>query len=224
MPTFLFGQETLDASLDVSEDTNYGWDLALSLGASFYQGDLHCFKDEDLSRFSNGAFSFGISAGKQINPVLGFRVGFNNSTIKGNDLDFSVKSGHRSRGLSFENNVTQIDARIDYMPLGRKKYSLQPYAFAGIGGVIGSADLTRNITLPKALDDAITEDEKESANGLIFPVGLGLKYEINEKVSVGVEGMMTLGTNDYLDGVSKSASTSYKDYMGNLSVKFGYRL
>lgn len=53
-------------------------------------------------------------------------------------------------------------------------------------------------------------------------MGFGVKYTINENYTLKAEGALRVGANDYIDGVSISASQAYNDYYGIGGIALGY--
>lgn len=223
LPFTSFCQD-LDNEMKELPAPNKAWEVGFNVGSSFYQGDLHCTTDDELGRFDNGGFAYGLEVKKNLNSNFAVALAFGQNNISGSDLDFSQASGHPQRGLSFENTVTTIGLQADYKPLGHKNNMIDPYIFAGLASVSGSADVTRNNALPMPVDDAVSADLMESAAGLAFPMGVGVNYNTTDKLTIGLEFGMVVGTNDYLDGVSKAASEEYNDFLGNIALTFSYKL
>jgi len=87
-----------------------------------------------------------------------------------------------------------------------------PYVSVGIGATFF------NPTLVSATP--VNTDYSKAA--LIIPVGLGIKYYMNDKWVLGLEGMIIPSTTDYLDGASRRTDTN--DWYASLSLSVGYRL
>ena len=129
-----------------------------------------------------------------------------------------VKSINEIRNYSFSANIFELNAHVEYhlikenpvatysaMSLRGKlsniKNDLNVYAFAGIGGAYFK---------PKAFDGFLGDIRfVENKNfALVIPFGLGIKYPISSKTSVGLEFGRRFVTSDYMDGFSPEASNT----------------
>lgn len=73
------------------------------------------------------------------------------------------------------------------------------YLFGGLGGVIG------NPKLKDGSGNIITKDNF-SKFGIAFPLGVGFKYTIDSRWSLGFELGRRFTTTDYIDGYSSEFS------------------
>jgi hypothetical protein len=95
---------------------------------------------------------------------------------------------------------------------------INPYVSAGLGFVstdgtpVAPAD-TRPYPFP--------EDGAKSVLPT-FPVGLGVKAQFGDHISVGLDFGVRMTFSDYLDGVSKIANPKSKDYYSFGTLTFGY--
>lgn len=87
-----------------------------------------------------------------------------------------------------------------------------PYITVGVGATFINPTLVSN---PVLTDDY-------SKVSLIIPVGLGIKYYLNDRWLLGLEAMLIPSTTDYLDGASRRMDTN--DWYANVGLSIGYRL
>ncbi len=204
----------------------YPYEVSVFVGMASYEGDLVSFKDNDVNLFNSSGAAFGFNFNYNVNSNFGVGLGYRHGKIKGDDADADALSGRRARGFSFTNNLNEITLRVEYAPLGHKGYKLTPYVYSALGLLLSNPDI--NFNENRQSDDMkarIQKDRNEISNtSMVFPIGLGLKYQISDQFSLKAEAALRVGANDYLDGASHSASTSHKDYygMGGVSVSYSF--
>jgi outer membrane protein OmpA-like peptidoglycan-associated protein len=216
------------------EDRNKGLEFGLFLGGAAYEGDLHCFDDEELNYFSEFGLSFGLHARKSLSDVLGIRLNYRFAKLAGDDNNFSNVSEHPRRAFTFTNNLHEVAAIIDFEPFGNKKYDkngefksiFSPFVYAGIGLAFGSANTDYNEANQSFdLVEKIGVDERDaSGTHLAIPVGIGIKYYASESFSIGLQGDVRIATSDYLDGVKISGNPDANDYYGTVGLVLGFKL
>lgn len=91
------------------------------------------------------------------------------------------------------------------------------YVFTGARGMLFKPVLTS--PLPVLPSETITT----SSFALVFPIGVGYKYFLNRKTSVGVEFSANFTTTDLLDGYTSSFSKS-NDFYYQFNVNIAYKL
>jgi len=223
LPLFLFSQEEIVEDFTVQDFKKYTGHVMI--GLSSYEGDLHCFEDEELGLTTNSKFAFGIGIKRNFNYNFSAGINFRHTTLAGDDNKFSVPSGHTRRGFSFTNAINELSVRADYTPLGHKDYKIQPYVFAGLGLAFGKADTDYQLGSVDnpPIDDLVALDMKDATStSFALPLGIGIKANVNDKISVSLEAGLRFLANDYLDGVSKSGNSEVNDYYGIGGVTLGY--
>lgn len=155
-------------------------------------------------------------------------------TIRGNYIQGKLKASDlqspepstRYRGITLESTIREFSVVGEFNFLGNSNENnfevggvfFNPYVYAGLGFVstdgtpVAPAD-TRPYPFP--------EDGSKSVVPA-FPVGLGVKVQFGDHVSVGLDFGMRMTFSDYLDGVSKVANPKSKDYysFGNLTLAY----
>lgn len=224
-PFLCFSQEDKLAS-DLSIEDGKKSELSLFLGMSSYEGDLHGFHDENLGVTTFAKFAFGLSYKREFSQSLAASISYYNVKIEGDDNKFTEESGHPGRGFKFTNSIHEISLRADYTPFGKKDWKVQPFVFAGLGLALGEADTDFNNQVDNPVSDALirADMENDNATSFVMPIGFGAKAMLSDKISIGLEMGLRLFSTDYLDGVSKSASTEFRDFYGIGGVTIGYTL
>lgn len=189
-------------------------EAGLSIGAGTYFGEL-----------SNQTFSteysrvrFGLGGHYKYNPTPHFSFGFHvaYTQLEDQDDDGEVEGNLDStRNLSFKNNVYEITGQIDWniLPFSFFDYKVSPYIFAGAGVLYHSPETllggewfdlqplgTEGQYLPWYEDDPNRQPYSNWA--VVFPLGIGLKVALNEKIYLGYHIGYRITLTDYLDDVS----------------------
>jgi hypothetical protein len=153
--------------------------------------------------------------GLKLNLMYGFIAGDDEGS-KNNDRGFKFTSGLFEPSIQYEYSLISEEKRYKSSALFNKSgmvnnYSqINLYLYAGIGGVFFN---------PKpndALKNAFHYDPDHSKAGIVMPLGVGLKYVINQYWSIGGEFGIRLTTTDYLDGYSHPDFSKANDlyYLG----------
>lgn len=198
------------------------FEVGLKGGVNLFHGDL-VPEIVDLESIGYGG---GLFARYHFNPRFNLRASINYGLYSSSDLTTPERA---SRGYSSESTLIDFTAGAEWNLLGVKIYQNQkrfnanftPYLFLGVGA--NMADVTVTST-PEArpLDplDALRDNPNFS---MVVPMGLGLRYSL-DKLVIGIEGTLTAGLNDYLDGISKSANQTDNDWYTSIGVTVAYRI
>ena len=137
----------------------------------------------------------------KLNLMYGFLAGDDEGS-KNSDRRFEFTSSIFEPSLQYEFSIISEEKRYSSSALFNKRgmvnnYSqINLYLYAGIGGVFF------NPKVNDALANAPAYDPNHSKAGIVMPLGIGLKYVINQNWSVGGEFGIRLSTTDYMDGYS----------------------
>jgi hypothetical protein len=64
-----------------------------------------------------------------------------------------------------------------------------------------------------------------SANFIIsLPLGVGIKYDLSERMVIALDGSLRLCFSDYIDGISKAAGPTRNDLYSSMQVMVFYKL
>ena len=188
--------------------------LTGSLGASNYLGDL--------SNGSTPPFKLAISGGATYDLTNSFRIRLNGSllSVEGDDK-LSKNANIRQRNLNFKSNIEEVallgeydlvdnsfNSVIPYIFLGTSFYHFDPYALrtpVGTGPINLHYLGTEGQYLPDANGKLNYADRQYSRNQLNIQYGAGVRFELSERVSIGIEANIRKLFTDYLDDVSASS-------------------
>jgi len=203
-------------------------------GSSHYFGDLSPYSYFYYGLITNVRWNATINYTRQLSPQVAARVGFTWARIAGDDYTFSQHNLVKFyqpflRNLHFRNDIKEfsLTGLFNLLPLYRKgpqgRSALMPYSFIGFG-FYGHNPQARDVASVDAGTGEVTKggwtnlkDKQTSGQGIndtypkaysliqpVFPVGLGVKMKINEKIDLNLEGGLRITPFDYLDDVGKT--------------------
>ncbi|MEJ7737288.1 MAG: DUF6089 family protein [Chitinophagaceae bacterium] len=173
---------------------------------------------------------------------LGLRLAFNYGTVAGDDAMIKSKGGleelRKARNLNFKSKITEVYIAAEFFPTvffesnpAEVFHKLRPYGLAGIGvfhfNPQGFDPLTSEWIHLRELHTegqgfAEYPDRKEyKLIQLNIPIGVGIKYYINDVVSISAEAIHRNTFTDYLDDVSKDyidADLFYKNLPLDMAI------
>ena len=203
---FLAAILTLSAKAQLTEYEQKG-EFGISAGAAHYFGDLNT--RASLNRLKPAV---GIFFRKQFGNYVGLRIGAHYAQVGYSDT-YSKNDYQRTRNLSFNSNIWELAVQGDFnffkfIPAD-PDHSFTPYVTLGVG--IFSYDPYAYLNGKKVfLRPLGTEGQNIGYKGrkpystmaVCIPFGVGIKYNISQKVNLSVEVCQRFTTTDYLDDVS----------------------
>lgn len=190
------------------EDRNY---LAFGLGTAGYYGDL---QHQLIIPYPSASLELSHKLAPQVKmreTLSYFMLRAKDSNQKKQDLkdrNLSFKSGNLEFSLTFELLFLPI-----YSYRGRPK--INPFIFAGIGGVTVNPRTTLN-GKSHNLRKYKTEGKKYAGLALAIPFGVGVEFAIARYVTFISEFGYRATSTDYLDDVS----TVYTDLSPNDGIRY----
>lgn len=213
------------------------YEVGLSLGTFIYQGDL---TPNALGAFNTMKPGFGITATKNLNRTYSLRLQLLRGRLKGDDAKYETPAWRQQRNFNFTSPVTEISVQVVRHLFGQQAnpagiINFSPYVFGGIG--YSFLKIKRDYSQfnyshfagETGVVTGLTEDiNRTPPKGIFeFPIGFGVRYGINEKLSFNLEGTYRLTSTDYLDGFSQAANPDKNDHfhtvMAGLIYSFGKR-
>ena len=177
------------ADFALAQEDGYLMEIGLGGGGSFYMGDAN----SRLYNNTNGVFS--VVARYNVNPRFSLKADLAAAGISGNtENSYGILPGD---DLRFSRTVYDFGFQIEWGFCGYGMegwngcHRLAPYGLLGIGLTFAPEPVQNDF----------------AAN---FPVGLGLRYKLSERVNIGLEWTMRFSTSDRLD-VTQTYGTSLED-------------
>lgn len=182
-------------------------EFGITLGMAHYFGDLNTRAAINRPKPALGAFFR-----KQFGNYVGVRLSAHYAQLGYSDT-YSKNEYQKSRNLSFNTNIWEIALQGDfnffkfipndpnysftpYVTLGVGVFTYDPYAFTN-----GEKEFLRPLGTEGQL---IGYDGRKPYNtlALCIPLGVGIKYNISEKINLSFEVAHRFTGTDYLDDVS----------------------
>ena len=182
-------------------------EFGFSLGAAHYFGDLN-----NRAGLNRPKPAVGIFFRKQFGNYIGMRVSAHYAQVGYADK-YSKNEFQKLRNLSFNSNIWEFAIQGDfnffrfvpndpdylftpYVTLGVGAFSYDPYAF-----LAGTKEFLRPLGT-EGQNSNYDGRKQYSTMALCIPFGVGIKYNLTEKVNVSFEIANRFTTTDYLDDVS----------------------
>ncbi|MTB53373.1 OmpA family protein [Lewinella sp. W8] len=196
----------------------YPWEFGLQLGTSSYGGDL---SENDLPLFNEPSISAGLMVRRRIGTALALRL---HLMYGGLSIDDDVNA---ERGYSFSTSVIEPGLILELEPFAKSRFGadgfkkiLSPYISAGVAyGIWGDVDTDFNGDSGTPISNDMMADADDSG-GIVFPVGVGLKYYVSERSSLGLDFSARITGDDLIDGVSESGNPDENDTYGFFALTF----
>lgn len=170
-------------------------------------------KETGLSLYAGARYKLTSDMALKLNLIYGF--------ANGSDAE----SKNTVRNYSFRTSFFEPSVQYEYYFIGDYRYNTSAalynrrgmlndyktftaYVFAGVGGVFFNPKINFNGSQPIP-QETVTGYSKISA---VIPVGLGVKYVIDQYWSVGFEFGRRFAFTDFLDGISSTFSKSNDTY------------
>ncbi len=196
--------------LSIPLTMNAQMEVGATVGASNYMGDLA--PSGLWTSLGQMHFSAGVFARYNIGKWVSAKGYFNYGKVSADDTTGNASNSREERNLSFRSNIFEFGLNAEFNILGYQPYNLErtfsPYVFLGVAGFKFNpqADYDGGWVNLQPLG---TEGQGMAGNPakyktfqLSIPIGLGLKYAINDKWNLGLEIGFRKTFTDYLDDVS----------------------
>lgn len=172
-----------------AQESGYLMEVGLGGGGSFYMGDAN----SRLYNNTNGVFS--LLARYNVNTRFSIKANLAAAGISGStENSYGILPGDE---LMFSRTVYDFGVQVEwgFCGYGMENWSgchrLAPYGLLGIGATIAPEPVSNDF-------------------GANFPIGLGVRYKMSERVNIGLEWTMRFTTSDRLD-VTQTYGTSLED-------------
>jgi hypothetical protein len=189
-------------------------EFGVGLGAGHYFGDLNTRAWLNRSKMAASVFFR-----KNFGNYIAARIGVSYARLGYSDIYNTHNEYMYRRNLSFNSNVWELALQGDFnffrfMP-GEPGFNFTPYVTFGAGifsydpytYLRGEKVFLRPLGTEGQGNAAYPERKQYSSMGISLPIGVGIKYSLNERMNIGFEILHRLTNTDYLDDVS----TTYVD-------------
>jgi len=193
------------------ESTVQEGEFGISAGAAHYFGDLN--PDIHLNR---PKLAVGVFFRKQFGNYIAARVSGHFAQLGYSDIYNTQNEFEHRRNLSFNTNIWELALQGDFnffkfVP-GDGRFRFTPYVTFGVGVFSydpyayyqGQKIYLRPLGTEGQGSAAYPSRRPYGTMAICFPLGVGIKYNLNPKMNVGFEITYRFTTTDYLDDVSKT--------------------
>lgn len=198
----IFSLPKANAQNEYVQEGQYGF----TLGAAHYFGDLN-----NRAAFNRPKIAVGAFFRKQFGSYKGLRIAAHYAQLGYSDV-YSKNDFQKRRNLSFNTNIWEVTLQGDfnfykYIP-GDPDFNFTPYITFGVG--VFNYDpyayyQGNKVFLRQLNTEGQTFYMNRKAYGpmaICFPIGIGIKYSITDKLNLSFEIAHRFTRTDYLDDVS----------------------
>lgn len=176
------------AALPISaqEDPEYRMEIGAAVGIMGYLGD---YNDAPTKNLQPAA---GVLARYIFNSYSGLKLSATYGKIKGSSENVETYyPDYATTPYQFNNTIVDVSLTYEhnFLPYGtgrdyRGAKRLSPFVFAGLGATYVNTD----------------NAESKSVFTANLPIGIGVKYKINQRTNLGLEWAIHFSLSDELDG------------------------
>jgi OOP family OmpA-OmpF porin len=204
-------------------------ELGIMLGAANYLGDLEV--SDQLPTTDLSQFAAGIHLAKNLSYSLQLRAQLVYAPIEGRDaLQEDVR--FQARNFSFRNPLLAGELQFLWEPFARRRFPeeggyhniVSPYIFAGLGAARSAPDTRYGMPGSDGFPDRIARDQEARKSPFLqLPIGGGLRFDLSQRTSLGIEVATRKAFSDQLDGVSTSGNPEADDWYITGGLTLTYR-
>jgi hypothetical protein len=192
------------------QSTVVNGEFGISAGMAHYFGDLNT-----RAQINKPKPSVGVFFRKTFGNYIGLRVGAHFAQLGYSDV-YSKNEFQKTRNLSFNTNVWQLTLQGDFnffkfIP-GEPGHRFTPYLTLGVGAfnydpfayLQGKKIFLRPLNTEGQNTTVYPDRKPYSTMAICVPFGMGIKYNLNDRVNLTFEITHHFTNTDYLDDVSKT--------------------
>ena len=189
----------------------------LFIGASTYNGDVDVTPRNFLPQMREAVGVFGRYS---LNNTWSVRANMFYGHLYGDEKKYPSSDYRGQRGFSFNTTLTEFSLQAEWsflnfdsdFSLDKENPFISFYGFGGVGGL--NFNPKTDFNEPNRFFDNVSADKNERFAKTVFviPFGMGVKINITDPLSIGLEGGIRKTFTDYVDGVSKVLNSKSKDY------------
>lgn len=194
-------------------------EFGIAIGAAHYFGDLNT-----RAKLNRPKPAVGIFYRKQFGDYIAARLAGTFAQLGYSDV-YSKNQYQKLRNLSFNSNIFEITLQGDfnffkfnpidpnqrftpYITIGAGFFSFNPYTYYN-----GKKYFLQPLGTEGQGTAAYPDRKKYNTLAMCFPLGVGIKFNINDEMNIGFEIAHRFTSTDYLDDVSTTYAgiNNFKD-------------
>lgn len=173
------------ARMSAQDDPQYRMEIGAGVGMVSYEGDFNGNVLKNMQPMFSALWRYNFD------PYKDLRLSATYGKLKGSSKDVDTYyPAYETEEYSFNRNLLDVSLVFEYnfWPYGtgrdyRGAKRLTPYIYGGIGATSASGGGSKSVF---------------TAN---VPIGLGVKYKLNERMNLGLDWGIHFSLSDELDGV-----------------------
>ena len=173
------------ARMSAQDDPQYRMEIGAGVGTVSYEGDFNGNVLKNMQPMFSALWRYNFD------PYKDLRLSATYGKLKGSSKDVDTYyPDYATEEYSFNSNLLDVSLVFEYSfwPYGtgrdyRGAKRLTPYIYGGIGATSASGGGSKSVF---------------TAN---VPIGLGVKYKLNERMNLGLDWGIHFSLSDELDGV-----------------------
>lgn len=173
------------ARMSAQDDPQYRMEIGAGVGMVSYEGDFNGNVLKNMQPMFSALWRYNFD------PYKDLRLSATYGKLKGSSKDvYTYYPDYATEEYSFNRNLLDVSLVFEYnfWPYGtgrdyRGAKRLTPYIYGGIGATSASGGGSKSVF---------------TAN---VPIGLGVKYKLNERMNLGLDWGIHFSLSDELDGV-----------------------
>lgn len=173
------------ARMSAQDDPQYRMEIGAGVGTVSYEGDFNGYVLKNMQPMFSALWRYNFD------PYKDLRLSATYGKLKGSSKDVDTYyPDYATEEYSFNRNLLDVSLVFEYnfWPYGtgrdyRGAKRLTPYIYGGIGATSASGGGSKSVF---------------TAN---VPIGLGVKYKLNERMNLGLDWGIHFSLSDELDGV-----------------------
>lgn len=211
---YLFCVLSISGVAQIKKRTFSQRELGFYGGASYYIGDIN-----PRGHFKASHPALGVFFRYATSYRYAFRFGLNYGQISGSDAA-SGEADQVERNLGFKSQLYEANATAEFnfveYRIGHDRYKFTMFVFAGLAGFYFNSKSNINGEYVP-LRDRHSEDQKKAYPKFQFsiPFGVGIKWNVAEKIGLGLEWGPRRTFTDYLDDIKGSYPNSVSNTPSN---------
>ncbi len=190
-------------------------ELGLNVGTSQYFGDIN-----PSAKLKPNSYSIGGFYQKYFNNYIGVKLSANYARLHASDAD-DKNEAYKTRNLNFTNDIIELALAgsfnfFNYAP-GFAGHNFTPYVSLGIGALYTNPFTTdangKKVFLrplgTEGQNSILPHDGKKYGSfAMVFPLSVGVRQALSEKINLFAEVGYRFTNTDYLDDVSSTYAGS----------------
>ncbi len=217
-------------------------EVGLGVGTSTYYGELAGYRRPFRSTFTLPRWNVGLMYTRHFTPRFAARASFTYARITGDDYTYNKNivlqnPAQFTRNLHFRNDLKEfaLEGIYNFVEDGRnssKRAQFTPYIFGGIALLAHSPEARDVATADGGVSKEWVKLQPLGTEGqgqpgyekpyslvtLAIPVGLGVRYKLNDNFNIAAEIGLRYTFTDYLDDVGGPYPTDPSILTGKAAV------